>query len=92
MAGGRPALSAEGRPLRLLPLIGLETGQLASALAELSRVAAMVQGGGGRIEIASYDGRPVIGEEVEGLLKAAGFIRGPQTMIRWLGPAAPVSG
>jgi hypothetical protein len=77
---GRPALqcSAHGRlckPLRELP---------AAALAEVAAALHQLPGPRGRVEVAEWDGAPVLDAPAAVLeaLTAAGFRRGP-TSLRW---------
>lgn len=83
MLRGSPALVAEGRPMRLFALCELDDDRLHSALAQLVRVAAMLAGPGARLEVAEYQGRPVLDASIQALLESLGFSRGPQTMVRW---------
>ncbi|MDP2871647.1 MAG: DEAD/DEAH box helicase [Bacillota bacterium] len=80
---GQPVLAAEGRPLRISPLCPLADEDLHAVLGDLVRVAAMLAPPGGRLEVADYNGRPVLGGPLEGLLEGLGFARGPRTMVRW---------
>ncbi|MGE5527820.1 MAG: DEAD/DEAH box helicase [Patescibacteria group bacterium] len=80
---GEPALAGGGRKLRLASLGGGESRE--EDLAETLRtfVAAAAWGGGKRIVVAEFDGRPVLETPAAEILKGLGFEKGYRQMVKW---------
>jgi ATP-dependent Lhr-like helicase len=81
--GGRPALLCAATGRRCRPLRPLDPAALQAVAAALRDL----PGPRGRVEVAEWDGRPVLDAPAEVLeaLGAAGFRRGPAT-LRWRAP------
>lgn len=80
---GVPVLAGEGRPLRVTPIVPLETGALEAALRELFKPLKWTTPSGRKIEVEEYGGVPVLNSAVAETLATLGFERGYKTMIRW---------
>ncbi len=80
-AAGRPLLAGEGRPLRLVKLAELTEDDLLRSLRSLADLAQRFAGG--RLEVASFEGRPIRETPAAVLLAQLGFTAAPLTMVRY---------
>jgi ATP-dependent Lhr-like helicase len=75
---GHPVLAIEGHGERLTNLAGLPAAELRPALGLL---ATLVSGPVRRLTVRTWDGQPVRGSPIEGILHELGFRAGPDALI-----------
>lgn len=84
MRSGRPVLAADGAKARIRTLSDLPDDEMIPALQALMNILSKMNGRR-RIEIAEWNGGPVLGTPAAHYLAELGFERGPRTMIKWCG-------
>ncbi|MGC9530139.1 MAG: hypothetical protein ACP5G2_05950 [Candidatus Bipolaricaulaceae bacterium] len=78
LRAGVPAVAVEGPAGRLTQLVDLPVAERGEALALLP---AVLGGGLRRLRIRTWNGRPVLGSEVEEILRGVGFQRDPDALV-----------